>query len=161
MDTLYASSNPHIAEMYTPYNPDRPNDIDSGYRIPRLDKDGHQKVDVHGERQWIRVKTEVNPWDDRCIVERWGMDQEIMTANELIIQEQKRLAIYMEQMVLSVQAEENKRDEQLSRVDEQVVASRSPVYKRWLILLFRCRIMNTVPNKEKTLWRKHIRRISV
>lgn len=51
------------------YNPDKPGGKE--HRIPRLDKDGNQKLDKKGGRVWERVKVDVNDWNDPKNAELW------------------------------------------------------------------------------------------
>lgn len=51
------------------YNPDKPSGKE--HRIPRLDKDGNQKLDKKGGRVWERLKVDVNDWNNPANAERW------------------------------------------------------------------------------------------
>lgn len=51
------------------YNPAKPGGKE--HRIPRLDKDGNQKLDKKGGRVWERVKVDVNDWNNPKNAELW------------------------------------------------------------------------------------------
>ena len=51
------------------YNPAKPGGKEN--RIPRLDKNGMQKLDKKGARVWERVKVDVNDWNDSKNAELW------------------------------------------------------------------------------------------
>ena len=51
------------------YNPDKPSGKEN--RIPRLDKNGKQKLDKKGGRVWERVKVDTHDWNDPKNAELW------------------------------------------------------------------------------------------